>query len=95
MDPSKAWFVQRRRWQRPLIASWKGALAGLVFVVAFFAIAALVLSLQPFDPLNLWLLGLWWLAVIGLMIGFHLIARTRTDRLWEREPTGSKGHSRG
>lgn len=85
-----AWFVQQRRWQRPLIASWQGAVAGLAFVVAFFAIAALFLSLHPFEPINFSLLGLWWLSVLGLMIAFHLIARTRTDRLWEQKRTAAR-----
>lgn len=94
MDTAKAWFVQRKRWQRPLIASWQGAVAGGLFVVAFFAIAALFLSLQPFEPLNFGLLGLWWLTILTLMLGFHLFARRRTFRVWEQGEPSATGKTK-
>jgi hypothetical protein len=53
MVKSEAWFMQRKRWQRPLVASWRGAIAGIVFIAMFFAINAVFLLFQPFEPLNI------------------------------------------
>ncbi len=80
---SEKWFTQSKPWARPLIKSWKGVVAGLVFVIAFFGLVAFFLSLQPFGPpINYGLLALWWLSILGLMLVFHLFARTRTERRW-------------
>ncbi len=57
MDRSEAWFIQRKRWARPLVASLRGWVAGLVFIAAFFGVCAFFLSLEPFEPLNLLILG--------------------------------------
>jgi len=83
------WFTQSQRWARPLIKTWKGALAGLVFVIAFFGLAVLFLSLEPFTPINYGLLVLWWLSILALMLVFHLFARPKTERRW-RKPGNNK-----
>jgi CDP-diglyceride synthetase len=91
MEEDEKWFTQSQRYARPLIKSWKGAVAGLVFVIAFFGLVAFFLSLDPFTPVNYWLLGLWWLSVLGLMLVFHLFARSRTERRWQaRDGIGKK-----
>jgi hypothetical protein len=59
MDRSQAWFTQRKRGVRPLVASWRGWVAGLVFIAAFFGLCAFFLRLNPFEPLDLLLLGAW------------------------------------
>jgi hypothetical protein len=76
------WFAQDGPWQRAYPVHQKAWAAGAVFIALFFAIVAFFISLEPFTPLNYGLLFLWWLAVIGLMVGFHLFARSRTDRRW-------------
>ncbi len=82
--PKRAfWFRQDRRWTRAYAVHWKGWIAGLAFIAAFFAIAAAFIGLEPFTPINYGLLILWWLSVLALMGGFHLFARPRTDRRWE------------
>ncbi len=91
MDRSKAWFIQRKRWSRPLVASWRGWVAGAVFVAAFFGIAALFLSFRPFEPLDLRILGAWWLSIAGLMAVYHLIARRRTYRAWQQDDPNVSG----
>ncbi len=85
MERSQAWFIQRKRWQRPLAASWRGWVAGLVFIAAFFGVCAFFLSLEPFEPLDLRLFGAWWLSILGLMLVYHLIARRRTFRVWQQD----------
>ena len=82
-DTGEKWFTQSKPWARPLIKTWKGAVAGLVFVIAFFGLVVLFMSLEPFGPpINYGLLVLWWLSILGLMLAFHLFARTRTERRW-------------
>lgn len=82
MKDGEKWFTQSYRWSRPLIKTWKGAVAGLLFVAAFFALVAFFLSLEPFTPINYGLLFLWWLSILVLMVAFHLFARPRTERKW-------------
>ena len=62
----------------------KGAVAGLVFVIAFFGLVAFFLSLEPFMPINYGLLVLWWLSILALTLAFYLFARTRTERRWQK-----------
>jgi len=83
MANDEKWFTQNRRFARPLVKNWKGAAAGGIFVLAFFGLAVFFLSLEPFAPLDYWLLGLWWLSVLALMAGFSWFARSRTERKWE------------
>ena len=83
-DASEKWFTQSQPWARPLIKTWKGAVAGLVFVIAFFGLVAFFLSLEPFTPINYGLLVLGWLSILALMLVFHLFARTRTERRWQK-----------
>ena len=91
MKEDDKWFTQSRRFARPLIKTWKGAVAGLVFVITFFGLAALFLSLEPFTPVNHWLLGLWWMSILALMAGFSWFARSRTERRWQaRDGIGKK-----
>lgn len=78
------WFTQSQPWARPLIKTWKGAVAGFVFVIAFFGLAVLFLSLEPFTPINYGLLVAWWLSILALMAGFSLFARTKTERRWQK-----------
>ena len=82
MEDDEKWFTQSKPWARPLIRTWKGAIAGLVFVMAFFSLAAFFLSLEPFTPGNYGVLVLWWLSILALMLVFHLFARTKTERRW-------------
>ena len=83
MEEGEKWFTQSKRGARPLIKNWKGAVAGLVIVIAFFALVVLFLSLEPFGPpINYGLLVLWWFSILGLMLVFHLFARTKTERRW-------------
>jgi hypothetical protein len=79
------WFVQERRFQRPYAVHRKGWMAGILFVIAFFALVAFFLSLDPFRPINYGLLFLWWLSILGLMLVYHLLMRPKTDRRWERK----------
>ena len=83
-DTSEKWFTQSKPWARPLVKTWKGAVAGLVFVIAFFSLVAFFLSLEPFTPIDYGLLVLWWLSILALMLVFHLFARTRTERRWQK-----------
>jgi len=83
MADSDKWFTQNRKWARPLVKNWKGAAAGLVFVAAFFGLVVFFISLEPFQPPNYWLLGLWWLSILALMAGYSWVARSRTERRWE------------
>jgi membrane protein implicated in regulation of membrane protease activity len=83
-DRGEIWFVQERRFQRGYAVHWKGWVFGLLFIVAFFGIAALFISLNPFQPLNYGLLLLWWLSVLALMAVSHVLARPRTERRWEQ-----------
>jgi CDP-diglyceride synthetase len=80
----RKWFTQSKPWARPLIKTWKGAVAGLVFVMAFFSLVAFFLSLEPFTPINYGLLVLWWLSILALMLAFHLFARGKTERKWQK-----------
>lgn len=83
MEDDGKWFTQSKPWARPLVKSWKGAVAGLVFVIAFFTLAVSFLSLEPFGPpVHYGLLVMWWLSILALMLVFHLFARTRTERRW-------------
>ena len=81
-DGGEIWFAQDGPWRRAYAVHPKGWVAGCVFIVLFFAVAAFFISLEPFTPIDYGLLFLWWLSVIGLMVGFHLFARSRTDRRW-------------
>jgi hypothetical protein len=81
-DKREIWFAQDGPWQRAYPVHRKGWVAGFLFIVTFFAIAAFFISLEPFTPINFGLLFLWWLSIIGLMIGFRLFARRKTDRRW-------------
>jgi hypothetical protein len=95
MDRSQAWFIQRKRGARPLVASWRGWVAGLVFIAAFFGLCAVFLSLNPFEPLDPCLLAAWWLSILGLMLVYHLIARRWTYRVWQQdEPSQTVGTAR-
>ena len=84
MEDNEKWFTQSKPWTRPLIRTWKGAVAGLVFVIAFFSLVAFFLSLEPFTPINYGLMVLWWLSILALMLVFHLFARPRTERKWHK-----------
>ncbi len=81
------WFRQDRRWQRSYPIHWKGWVAGLVFIAAFFGLVAFFISLEPFTPLNYWVLGLWWASVLALMFGFNFFARDKVDRPWRERMT--------
>jgi membrane protein implicated in regulation of membrane protease activity len=83
MEKDEKWFTQSQPWARPLIKNWKGAAAGLVFVIAFFTLVAFFVSLEPFTPIDYGLLALWWLSILALMLVFHLFARTKTERRWQ------------
>ena len=85
MEKSEAWFTQRKRGARPLVASWRGWVAGLVLMSAFFGLCIFFMSLNPFEPLDLVLLGAWWLSILGLWLVYHLIARRRTYRAWQQD----------
>ena len=82
MEEDEKWFTQSQPWARPLIKNWKGAVAGFVFVIAFFSLVAFFVSLEPFTPVDYGLLVAWWLSILALIVVFHLFARTRTERRW-------------
>jgi hypothetical protein len=82
MDRGEIWFVQERRFQRAYAVHWKGWVAGLLFVIAFFALVGFFISLDPFRPLNYAVLVLWWLSILALMFVYHLLVKNKTDRRW-------------
>jgi hypothetical protein len=84
-DRGEIWFVQERRFMRPYAIHWKGWAAGGVFVVCFFAIVALFLSLDPFRPVNFGLLFLWWLSILALMLVYGLLMAPKTYRRWKHK----------
>ena len=94
MEESEKWFTQSKRWARPLIKTWKGAVAGLVFVMAFFSLVAFFLSLEPFTPINYGLLVLWWLSILALTLAFHLFARGKTERKWQKPADAVSGQDK-
>jgi membrane protein implicated in regulation of membrane protease activity len=85
MSGDEFWFRQDRRWTRAYAVNWKGWVAGLVFIALFFGLAGFfVFGLEALTPINYGLLVLLWLSVLALMGVYHLFARPRTERRWEK-----------
>jgi len=97
MEEDQKWFTQSRQYARPRISSWQGAVAACAVLGAIIGLAVLFLSLEPFAPMNYWLLGLWLILAMALIVGFHAFARPRTDRPWRqkvRDGAGMMGERR-
>ena len=88
MEQDEFWFRQNSRWTRAYAVHWKGWVAGLIFVAAFFGLVGFfIFGLEAVTPVNYGLLVLLWLSVLALMGGYHLFARPRTDQVWKRPKT--------
>jgi hypothetical protein len=84
-ERGEVWFVQERRFQRPYAVHRKGWMAGFLFVIAFFALVAFFLSLEPFTPVNYGLLFVWWLSILALMLVYGLLMRPKTYQRWRHK----------